>query len=65
MSIKEFRERHTDEKWKQIYGKLNKDSAEDILTALVYHYMLIYSKDEDDAIKAIRADAQRMKGLPQ
>ena len=65
MSIKEFRERHTDEKWKQIYGKLNKDSAEDILTALVYHYMLTYSKDEDDAIKAIRADAQRMKGLPQ
>jgi|TARA_R100000808_G_C2043135_1_gene81843 hypothetical protein len=61
MSIKEFRERHTDEKWKQIYGKLNKDSAEDILTALVYHYMLTYSKDEDDAIKAIRADAQRMK----
>ena len=61
MSIKEFRERHTDEKWKQIYGKLNKDSAEDILTALVYHYMLTYSKDEDDAIKAVRADAQRMK----
>ena len=61
MSIKEFRQRHTDEKWKQIYGKLNKDSAEDILTALVYHYMLIYGKDEDDAIKAIRADAQRMK----
>ena len=61
MSIKEFRERHTDEKWKQIYGKLNKDSAEDILTALVYHYMLIYGKDEDDAIKAVRADAQRMK----
>ena len=61
MSIKEFRERHTDEKWKQIYGKLNKDSAEDILTALVYHYMLIYGKDEDDAIKSVRADAQRMK----
>jgi CRISPR/Cas system CSM-associated protein Csm4 (group 5 of RAMP superfamily) len=61
MSIKEFRQRHTDEKWKQIYGKLNKDSAEDILTALVYHYMLIYGKDEDDAIKSVRADAQRMK----
>ena len=62
MSTKEFRERHSDtETWKQVYGRLNKDATEDILTALVLLYMTTSGKSEDDAIKMLRADAQRMK----
>jgi hypothetical protein len=61
-NLKEFRERHSDtDTWKQVYGRLNKDATKDILTALVFLYMMTSGKSEDDAIKMLRADAQRMK----